>query len=557
MLGKTRLSTHLLVLFLFLEGVALIMGGLSVGTIQRLNGRITNLQIEDIPLMLAISEITKDQLDQTLHMNEILLYGEADDREKFELSNNEFVGAGKRLTNVLVEALHITQKGMDNSTSALEKQQLNSTKTVLSEYQKIHKSFENLSGIIIRNKYKYRFLTRAGIITGNEDKTLAEAESDYIKQLSKSISDLDDETKRMQNKLKEAFHVTRNMVKDLAPSSSKERNIALTIFFLAMTIFTFGGGFLALSIAKMHQNRVNKNQNNRRKLAAPFKEKAMLLKQSTEQLNTILEKLASNNNTHENSSKSAAMVLPTMITLVANNARISTEIMLLSHEIQQKTNNSDEAMQAFKEISARSMALANRIQKGLHSLVQMIMQVKLLATSASAEASRKNASQGFMVFTNEIKELAQNSVKTVDMIAELVERDVKEIESRHNKVVSSRQMLAEVVEATSRLTNNAKQVEATSHKQSESTHQLQDDIALIHHGVANNRQLLQDGGELCQTLRSHTTTFLTTLEKLVASFDDRRADERRKEEDEKALLEIAGNKKIVIGSGKEEEGESG
>ena len=532
MLEKMKLSTHLLILFLLLEGIALILGVLSLGTIQRLNGRINNLDAEDIPLILAISEVAKEQLNQTLRINEIFLYGEVDNRERFEFANNGFINAGKRLTNVLIEARHITQKGLENPTSTLEKQQLDATKTVLGEYQKIHGSFEHLSGIIIRNQYKYRFLTRAGIITGNKNQTLAEAEANYVKKLGKNISDLDDETKRIENKLKEAFHITKKMVQDLALQSAKERNVAFTIFFLAITIFTVGGFFLTLNVGKIHQRRVTKEKDHQQTLISPFKEKAELLEQITRQLKILIRKAANNNDKQIDWSKASDMALATLITLVSDNARISTETMLLSQESQQKTKYSDESMQAFKELSTRSMALANRIQKGLSHLVQTVMQVKLLATSASAEAMRKNSSQGFIVFTDEIKELAQNSAKAIEVISDLVERDIKEIESRHDKVTSARQMLAEIVESTTRLASDANQIEITSHKQSGLIHKLQEESALIHHSVSNNAQLLHDGGEMCQTLRSYTTLFLTTLDQLVASFDDLHRDEQKVVEDE-------------------------
>ena len=534
MLHTKKLSAHLMILFLIMTGIALIMGGLSLGTVQRLHGRITDLYVEDIPLILAISEIAKEQLDQTLRINEIFLYGEIDDREKFEASNNGFVNAGKRLTNVLIEALHITQKGLENPASTTEKHHLSATKTVLGEYQKIHGSFEHLSGIIIRNQYKYRFLTRASIITGNEELALAEAESEHVKQLSKSISDLDDETKRIENKLKEAFHITKKMVQDLAPQATREKNFALIVFFLAMTILAVSGFFLTLSIGRVYQKKADKDQNNRRRLAASLKEKAAILKPSTEQLKELIDKVALNNNEEEDRVKSAEITLSTLTTLASDNAKTSSEAVLLSQENQQKTKDSDTSMQTFKESSTRSIALAHRIQKGLNGLVQAVMQVNLLATSACVEATRKDVSQGFVVFTNEIKDLAQSAVKTIETIAELVERDVREIKGGHDQVTSTRQTFTEMVEITTQLSKRAHQIEVTSKEQSALIQKLQEELVSTHHAVSHNSQLLHDGHKVCQTLHSHAILYLTALDPLADTFGDRRSQKEKEAPDTQA-----------------------
>lgn len=531
MLEKMRLSVHLLVLFLFLEGVALIMGGLFLATTYRLNDRILGLSRGDIPLILTVSEIAKEQLNQTLRINEIFLYGQTGDRENFELANNGFVNAGKRLTNLLVEALHITSKGQENALSSVVKQQFKVAKTVLGEYQKIHGSFEHLSGTIIRGQYEYRFLIRAGIITGNEESTLEEAEAAYIKKLSESISDLDDETKRMENKLREAFHVTKSMVQDLVTLATKERNTALAVFSVAMIIFTAGGLFLTVSIGKTHQKRASQKKNDQRKLTSPFREKADLLGQSAKQIIALVAKIAENNDKEKDGFQPSETALATLTTLASDNVRISTETMLRAHESQQKTQSSDDAIQAFKESSTRSVALANRIQKGLNNLVQAVMQVNLLATGASVEATRNEASQGFVVITNEIKELAQTSIKAIETISELVERDVREITSVHDRVSGVREVLGEMVEIATHLTSDAQRIESASHKQFDLVDTLQKELALIHHGVTNNTQLLHDGYEACQTLRAHASTFIIALDQLVLSFDGRRANERRQEED--------------------------
>lgn len=542
MLKSMKLSTHLLFFFLFLEILALIMGGISLGSNHRLNNRISTLDQADIPLITAVSEMSREQLNQTLRMNEIFLYGEMDEREKFEVANNGFINAGKRLTNILVEARHITQKGLEGSNSESKKKILDKVKTIIGEFQKIHGGYEHLAGNIIRNQYKYRFLTRAGIITGNDEQTLDDAEANYTKQLGKNISDMDDETKRLENKLKEAFYATKEMVRGLASQASMEKNIAWSGFFVAMTIFTIGGFVLAIIIGKIHLKRHNDTLNAQRKLISPFKAKADLMEKSLGKLDDLLSQIAVHNNKQADVVKTAQVALTSLGTLTNNNATLSTQTALLSQESDLKAKQSDQSVLAFKEQSSRSMGLAARIHKGLHDLVQLSMQVNLLATSASAEASRKEASRGFIIFTNEIKELAQHSVKSIEIISELVERDIKEIKAGYEQVELARKTLSEVMGASIRLSNGANRIEEASQKQSGLTVEIKREATQVQRNVIRNSQLLRDSNEMCGTLRSQSESLFVTLDKLVLWFDNRRANERRTQSVDNTEEEVTENR---------------
>lgn len=526
MIKNMRLSKQLTVVFLFFGAVILAMGLFGIQINRQLEDRLAKLDREDIPLALAISEATRHQLEQVLHINETYLFGEIDDRGKFEVANEAFASAGRRLTNVLVEARYLAQKGMENSRLDSEKRQLEQVKTIISDFQKIHADFEHLAGNTIRSIYKYRFLTKAGIITGNGNQTLAEAEQEFLKTLSSNTSSLDDETKRLESKLKQAFDTTKELSRNLAREAQQAHYVIWVAFILLMTLFTVGGLFLLIAIHTVHQNRLRDQADSVRKLAEPFRKKADFLLNSAQQIGSTFRHLTSNDDSRQDSMRALGGALTILEGLTTNTLQMTVEAGMLSKETEIKAKNTDLFISRFKEISNRSVDLCEQIQKNMQALTNSTMQVNLLATSASAEASRQEASRGFAIFTDEIKGLSQNIMQMIDTVVRVLEGAYKEIKNGHDDVKYATENFLFITDGTNRLTGWSSDVKTAAQKQSELIGDLQGELVMLRDMATANHHMIQQSSIANHTLSEQTESIATLIQSLLVLL---LADERRSE----------------------------
>ncbi|MEO5363213.1 MAG: methyl-accepting chemotaxis protein [Magnetococcus sp. DMHC-8] len=528
MLNNMKLSGQLTVLFLFLGLTALGMGLFVIHVNHRLEERLTRLDREDVPLALAVSEVSRQQLEQLLHINAAFLFGETDDRGKFEMANERFANAGRRLTNVLVEARYLAQKGMESAKSEGDKRQLEQVKSIISDFQKIHADFEHLAGGIIRSIYKYRFLTKAGIITGNGNQTLAEAEQEYLKNLSNSSSSLDDETRRLEGKLKQAFDATRELSRNLSTEASREHYVAWVAFVLTMTLFTVGGLSVLLSIHASQQGRLRQRADALRTMAEPFRKKADFLLHSAQQIGGTFVHLTSNDDSRQDSMRALGSALTVLSGLTASNLRIMEEAGSVAREMAAKARQADQLILNFNEITNRSAGLCEQIHRNLQSLNSNTMQVNLLATSASAEASRQEASRGFAIFTDEIKGLSQTIVQIIESVVVQLETACREIGHGRDDVKQASGHFGTVTEGALQLTDWSGEVKSAAHKQAELIADVQGELAMLRDMATANYHLIQQSGVANQTMGEQTEEIATLIRSLLALIlvEERRADQR-------------------------------
>ncbi|MBF0399486.1 MAG: hypothetical protein HQL90_01820 [Magnetococcales bacterium] len=553
-----KLSGQLTVLFLFLGLTTLAMGLFGIHMNRQLENRLAKLDREDIALALAVSEATRQQLDQTLHINEAFLFGETDDRGKFEVANEAFANSGRRLTNVLVEARYLAQKGMENAQSDADRRQLEQVKSIISDFQKIHADFEHLAGNIIRNIYKYRFLTKAGIITGNGNQTLAEAEQEYLKNLSANTSSLDDETKRLGNKLKQAFDATRELSRNLTSEAYKAHYLLWVAFVLIMALFVVGGLFLVVAIHSTHLRRLRQQVDTLRNLAEPFRKKADFLLNSAQQIGSTFVHLTSNDDSRQESMRASSGALTILEGLTANTIRIMAETSALSRETETKARNADGFIMKFREVANRSVGLCEQMQRNMQALSNSTMQVNLLATSASAEASRQEASRGFAIFTDEIKGLSQNIIQLIDGVVSLLESAYREIKTGRDDVKQAAENILFVTEGTTRLTGWSGEVQTASLKQAELISDLQGELAMLRDMATANYHLIQQSSISNHTLSEQTEAIANLIQSLLVMLlaDERRAEYRKyllPEQGQQPTPTAAGKKQATEKTGKEEE----
>ncbi|MBF0161173.1 MAG: methyl-accepting chemotaxis protein [Magnetococcales bacterium] len=522
-----KLSRQLMLLFLFLGIQTLGLGLFGLHMHHRLESRLAKLDREDIPLALAVSEASRQQLDQVLHINEALLFGELEERGKFETANEGFVSAGRRLNNVLVEARYLAQKGVESARLDEERLPLEQVKTIISDFQKTHADFEHLAGNIIRSIYKYRFLTKANLITGNGNQSLAEAEQEHLKNLGSNISSLDDETKRLETKLKQAFDATKALSRNLGTEAYREHYMLWVAFVVLMTLFILGGLFLLLPIHSLHLGRLRQHGEALENLAKPFRKKADFLLHSVQQIGSTFVHLISNDDNRQESMRAMASALSLLDGSAADSLRLAENTGTLARETHSTVDMAAALLAHFQEMTQRTVALCEQMQRSVQILGSATLQVNLLATSASAEASRKESSRGFSIFTDEIKGLSQTIIQTIEGVLGSLEDARKEMKNSQEDINRANAHFVGIQEGARQVTEWTTTVKNTAQRQTELVNHLQGELAALRDMATANYHMIQQSSIANHTLAEQTEAIGALIQSILVLVEERRDEHHR------------------------------
>ncbi|MBF0178507.1 MAG: methyl-accepting chemotaxis protein [Magnetococcales bacterium] len=528
MFKNMKLATHLMLLLLVVEAGALAGGGNALRVVQHLENRIASLDGRDFPLNLAVADAARQQMDQVLRFSEVLLYAQVDDRQNFEIANDGFIHAGKRLANVLIEARHITQKALDTPGSDEERNHLERIKGVMGDLEKIHGGYEHLAGTIIRGQFKYRFLTKAGLITGTATQSQGEAEREYREELNKTISSLDDETKRLENKLKEAYHLTKELLRNLSEQAGQERKMAWILFLLCSGVALVAGVALLLAVNRIHGLRFRDLQNAIRQRALPFGEKAESLRKTAQRLDHSLSHQAESSRQLAETMQHALSGLANLEGLAATAVRATVEIQAVMEGNAHGLTDADRALREFGEAARRSMEEGEHINKSVAQLGGHVMRLNLLATSASVEATRAEGKRGFAIFTDEIKEISQKTQGWIDEIGERSAGLLKDLAASRSAMERAGGTLREIAAAATRLQGVAGEKLQASRQLGGLVESVHSDTSGLHELFAAYSRLLLDNAGACRQFREQTEAIEALLQEIGALMEDRRTQTERR-----------------------------
>ncbi|MBF0421847.1 MAG: hypothetical protein HQL73_02520 [Magnetococcales bacterium] len=527
MLNKLTLTVQLAVLSAFMGLSVMVVAGFGYHMIGRSVHRFMDMDRQDMPLTLAVSEITRQQLDQVLRVNEAILYGEVEDRGKFEIANEGFINAGRRLNNSLVEARNIIQDSMENAESEEDKRRAEKIKNIFVDFQKTHSNFEHLSGATMRNIYKYRFLTKAEIVTGNSHRILVDVEKEYLKNLSANVSAINDETKHLESKLKLAFDVTRELSRHLGTETSKWYDFSGVIYGMLLVLSAGGGALLLRSIVIIQQQRSLDQANTLRRIADPFRKQHEIVRTAAQNLHLVMTQMGKSDDRRREVIKTLTHAVTTVNNLNSESQRIIAELETHSERIKTRAENVDVAMANVKDLGGQMVVLCEKLLAQMQLLNNMSIRVNLLATSASAESSRQETSRGYVVFTDEIKNLSMDVIRSIQFVDDLVQSIHKTVTTGREETVLANEAMASVVEDAGRLIGWSSATGVNSHKLAELIVQFQGELGLLHDLSMADLHLLQQHGSAHDEVSDQTTAMAGVLDALLNYVGERRAMDRR------------------------------
>ncbi|MEO5355382.1 MAG: methyl-accepting chemotaxis protein [Magnetococcus sp. XQGC-1] len=446
MFKKLQLTFHLLTLYGVLAGGLLLLIGYCLFVIHSYDETIHALDREQFPLSHAVTEIARQQLDQTLRFNELLFFSRIGEREKFEMSNEKFVQAGKRLADELLEARNIAQKAMDLARSDAKWKEIDAIKTLLKGIEKAHGDYEHLGALLIRAIYQYDFLSKTEALATGDHVSAEEAAGKHAAFLQANLSALDDETHRLEGGIKDVTERVKQLPQTQAVDSAKQRDQVFQRGLLWLFFALVGGLFLVFAIDRIQKERGQReHQLTAQSLAllADALGHLQRLIQEWEPASQQLEQMMVRQG--ESLGKVVEEIRPLLLQ-AEGAAALLEQLSQLQGEERQLMEQASLLLQQVNKGADQMLESGTESGRAIHHLRDATMQINLLATNASAEAFRSEATRPFAVYTEEIKELARTNAQVAESVANRMEDALKNMRTDQIHSGQSRRRCTSILE---------------------------------------------------------------------------------------------------------------
>lgn len=168
-------------------------------------------------------------------------------------------------------------------------------------------------------------------------------------------------------------------------------------------------------------------------------------------------------------------------------------------------------VEAMERISTSSQKIGNIISE-IESIAE---QTNLLSLNASIEAARAGESgRGFAVVADQIRQLAEQSAKSVVDTRELIEESMRDIEAGNSTVERVSESIMSVVDGIQKIAENSQEMSIMAQDHVEAMKQAEEGVEQISQVVQSNSATAQETSATSQELSAQATT----LDELIAQF---------------------------------------
>ncbi len=502
MFKKLKLSIHLYSVSALLGGITLFLCGYALVIIQSYEETIRDVDSKNIPLTTALSEISRHQLEQTLRMTEILLQARVGNREKFEIANEGYIQAGKRLADNLLEGRNIAQKGLDVAESEAELKELDAIKTSIKEIEKAHGDYEHLGATLVRGIYQYEFLTKNAQLKSGDHLSAEENEVKHIAFLQSTLSTLEDETRRLETNIKNALEKVKNLSQTLSLDATAKKEQAFKVIVPALLFSVVLGGLLILAIIKVHGDRQLEE-------SKALETSKVTLVRAVDRMRTASRTLdGTGKQIEENINKQAEVFekgveeMDELVRTAESNLHESAMATTLMEEGGESIDETGQWVTQVNEDADEAMRIAENLAKSSRRIKEAILQINMLATNASAEASRSEATRGFVIFTEEMKNVTRAAVQEAEKMSDLLEGTLKEIHSEHRHARATRRQFGDILKIVERTRSVLVNLAGAIRRQSELVRSVKQSNAEVQGAFQSNLYLLNELSGARSTIRS-------------------------------------------------------
>ena len=216
-----------------------------------------------------------------------------------------------------------------------------------------------------------------------------------------------------------------------------------------------------------------------------------------------------------------------MATMTRRNAEHSDLAAGLMTEVQQRVNDSNQALETMLASMNAIRESSGRVSRIIKTIDEVAFQTGILALNASVEAARAGeAGMGFAVVAEEVRNLAQRSAEAARDTGTLIEESIATTQAGTRNVVLVADSVASITDSVDRTKKLIDDVSSATGQQSDGIDHVMRAIADMEKIAQNTAATAQQNAAAGEELTRHTEQSLESvaqIETMIGGIADRRA----------------------------------
>lgn len=445
MFKKLRLSFHFSVLYGIL-GISLIGMFVSFFVVVERHGEvISEVDHVHFPLARTVAEIARYQMEQSLHLNALLLAARIEDQERFELANAAFVKAGKRLMDEMIVGRSTIQKGMDTAQSNTLLDAFKRVSALFATFKKAHVAYETVGKSLVRHVFEYDFLSKQAFLLSGDAIAAEEEAAKHVAAVGQALVDQEKTIRRLGTGLQAASEQIKQLSQTLALQAKQDKRVVLSLVAPVLLAVLVAGLVLVVVFTRLYSDQ--EKRNNR------LTSQAMdMLSGALKQLYTTCRVMGPSSQRLDQTIASQQGVVENVFTLLTDLLRLSKQTFVSSEKYHALIREKEVAMQQTGALIGKLhddmgdvLEAGVEGQRAVRALRDGMVRIDMLASHAHAEAVRSEATGSFSVFTQEIKALASANVTHAAEVSRQVDETVKGGHADRLRIIQINQKFSDMV----------------------------------------------------------------------------------------------------------------
>lgn len=430
MFNKIKLSTRIIGIVSFLLVMLCTISLFSLRQIHHLELEIDEIAEDNVPLMRVVSTLTKYQLEQATHFGALVQFAYLKEKEKFEEEVRGFREAGRRVSDVVKQGRKIAGEGVKHADDDAQRKEFATIETMLGIIEKEHGDYEH---------HTEEMFQKMAQMMGDSKEAVNRQE------MVAAVVRMVEETRHLEERFDEVVEHLDAITKALTEEAHAVQKLAYRVL-IPLSIFSLGGGLL---IAILIVSNIVRTL---RKTMDQLSGGSMEISSASHQVATASQYLADQAASQAAALEEASASLSHIAGLARDNSSIierSHELIAQSHDTIQSTKN---MLGRSQQTSQRLHAdLGEQLPRQLGSLNEALLQLNLLATNASVEASRSQATQGFSILTQEMKRFAEQCLEGIRSLQTQAREASKDLNQDQQIRTATVREFAHITDITTRL----------------------------------------------------------------------------------------------------------